>query len=129
MDGQRPIIRSDGTLIRDYFYVKDGVDAISDGREASRRGGPRRGVQFQQRGPDDRARTRRAHLRIARERADPRANDLKQSAGTRSRIKYLSAEKARTELGWAPRHTLREGMAEADRLVQGLPVTIPITEN
>ena len=27
LDGQRPIIRSDGTLIRDYFYVKDGVSA------------------------------------------------------------------------------------------------------
>src|SRR5947208_12705372 len=27
IDGQRPIIRSDGTLIRDYFYVKDGVGA------------------------------------------------------------------------------------------------------
>src|SRR5205823_773333 len=25
--GQRPVLRSDGTLIRDYFYVKDGAAA------------------------------------------------------------------------------------------------------
>ena len=25
--GERPIIRSDGTLVRDYFYVRDAVEA------------------------------------------------------------------------------------------------------
>ena len=25
--GQRPVIRSDGQFIRDYFYVEDGADA------------------------------------------------------------------------------------------------------
>src|SRR5204862_49041 len=27
LDGQHPIIRSDGTLVRDYFYIRDGVNA------------------------------------------------------------------------------------------------------
>jgi CDP-glucose 4,6-dehydratase len=34
--GERPLIRSDGTLVRDYFYVEDGVAAYLELAEALR---------------------------------------------------------------------------------------------
>ena len=60
--GERPVIRSDGTFVRDYFYVEDGAAAYMLLAEAlaarpELRG---RGVQLLQRDPGHRARPGRA---------------------------------------------------------------------
>ena len=59
--GQRPVIRSDGTMIRDYFYVEDGVAAyMLLAERLGRPGVARRGVQLLQRAARDRPRDRGA---------------------------------------------------------------------
>ncbi len=55
--GERPVIRSDGTFIRDYIYVRDVVDAyLALGDHVTEDGVRRRGVQLQPREPRDGAR-------------------------------------------------------------------------
>jgi CDP-glucose 4,6-dehydratase len=52
INGERPVIRSDGTFLRDYFYIKDGIGSyISPGREDGRREDTWRGLQLQHRKP------------------------------------------------------------------------------
>ena len=55
--GERPVIRSDGQFVRDYFYVEDGAAAYMLLAEQLRMpaGAARPGFQFLQRNPDHRA--------------------------------------------------------------------------
>ena len=55
---ERPVIRSDGKYVRDYFYIEDGAAAymLLAERLASDRDAARPGIQLFQREPDQRAR-------------------------------------------------------------------------
>ncbi len=57
--GQRPVIRSDGTFIRDYFYVEDGAIAymLLAEKLAADPTLARARLQFLERDPDQRARS------------------------------------------------------------------------
>ena len=111
IDGQPPIIRSDGTLIRDYFYVNDGVGAYVTTAERLLAGQAqgeaynfRNEIQVDVRQLVDvicRA-TGVTHLEPV----------VLNDAPNEIPHQYLSAEKARRQLGWAPRYTLEQGMAE-----------------
>ena len=54
--GERPVIRSDGQFVRDYFYVEDGAAAYMLLAERLRMpaGAARPGIQLLQRDPGDR---------------------------------------------------------------------------
>jgi CDP-glucose 4,6-dehydratase len=111
IDGQRPIIRSDGTLIRDYFYVKDGVGAYVITAEkllAGAAGGE--AYNFSNETQVNVSELVDIILRAAG------ATDLQpvvlNDAPNEIPHQYLSAAKARRELGWTPRYTLEQGLAE-----------------
>jgi CDP-glucose 4,6-dehydratase len=107
--GERPVIRSDGTLIRDYFYVEDGAGAYLLLAEKLRDDGTLRGEAFNfsnelQLNVLDM--TRRL-LGVMDSGLEPLIlNEVKHEI----QHQYLSAAKARQRLGWSPSLTLDEGL-------------------
>ena len=111
VDGQRPIIRSDGTLIRDYFYVKDGVGAYIATAEKLLGGGA--GGEAYNFSNEIQVNVRELVEVICRvagvtDLAPVVLND----APNEIPHQYLSAAKARRQLAWQPSYTLEQGMAE-----------------
>ena len=111
LDGQRPVIRSDGSLIRDYFYVMDGVSAyvlMAERLLAGQAMGE--AYNFSNEGQvtvrdlvDHISRLAGAvHL-------EPIVQD---TASNEIPHQYLSAEKARRELAWSPACSLEQGLIE-----------------
>ncbi len=110
LKGERPVVRSDGTYIRDYFYVKDGAAAYMQLAEALHGNAfaPRRGVQLLQRllQVDVLALTRKILERMDST-LEP---DVRGEAKHEIAHQWLSAAKARRVLHWAPRFTLDDGL-------------------
>jgi len=111
VDGQRPIIRSDGTLIRDYFYIKDAVHAyvlLAEKPFAGEAGGE--AYNFS----NEIQLTVLELVALLSEIAGRRDLEpiVQSDAPNEIPHQYLSAEKARTQLGWESRYTLREGLTE-----------------
>lgn len=111
INGERPIIRSDGTFIRDYFYVKDCVEAyllLAEKMDEQNIHGEAFNFSNE---------IQMTVLEITKniltlmDRTDLEPQILNQ---VKSEIKhqYLSAEKARQMLGWKPKYTLEEGLKE-----------------
>ena len=108
--GQRPVIRSDGSYIRDYFYVEDGAAAYLTLAEALAENPELAGEAFNfsneiQVTVADLARRILALL------GSDLTLDVRNEATNEIRHQYLSAEKARRVLGWGPLFTLEEGLA------------------
>lgn len=107
--GERPIIRSDGQYIRDYFYVEDGADAYMTLAEALAGDRSLAGSAFNF---SNEARVSVLELvaRILRLMDSTLEPDVRNEATGEIRLQYLSAALARERLGWAPRFTLDEGL-------------------
>ena len=109
--GARPIIRSDGSYIRDYLYVKDAARAYIDLAEhlddPSVRG---QAFNFS---PERALSVIELVTHIQRlmqcEQLPP---DIQATARGELHAQYLDSGKARRVLGWQPQYTLDEGMAE-----------------
>jgi CDP-glucose 4,6-dehydratase len=109
--GEAPIIRSDGLFVRDYLYVKDATAAylhlaerLDDGDVAGQ------AFNFSTETPM----TVLDVVRLAREltgteRLQPVILD---TARAEIHSQHLSAEKARTVLGWRATYAMREGLVE-----------------
>jgi CDP-glucose 4,6-dehydratase len=107
---ERPVIRSDGTPVRDYFYIEDGVQAYLDLAEAMDRADVRgRAFNF-----SNEIQVSVADL-VERTLAAMGRKDLRpvilNQAPNEIAHQYLSARRARDVLGWRPRFTLEEGLA------------------
>jgi CDP-glucose 4,6-dehydratase len=108
--GQRPIIRSDGSFIRDYFYVEDGAAAYMLLAEELAAKPDLRGEAFnfsneiQVTVLDLTARI----LKIMNSDLEP---DIRNEASNEIKHQYLSAEKARKMLNWSPLFTLDKALA------------------
>ena len=111
MDGQRPIIRSDGSLIRDYFYIKDAVNAYVVLAERLLTGGGAGEAYNFSNEIQVTVRELVDLIGIAADRRDIEPVILG-DAPNEIPHQYLSAEKARTELNWQPLYTLQQGLAE-----------------
>ncbi len=109
--GERPIVRSDGTFIRDYFYVKDAVDAYV--RLAERLPGEAFDGEAFNFGTE----TPMSVLDLValllglmgREDLEP---VVLGQATNEIPAQYLDCAKARRLLGWEPAYTLEEGLRE-----------------
>ena len=107
--GQRPVIRSDGQFVRDYFYAEDGAAANMTLAEALAADTSLRGHAFnfsneiQVTVLELVARI----LELMRSELEP---DVRNEATNEIRHQYLSAEKARRVLDWRPLFTLDEGL-------------------
>ena len=107
--GERPIIRSDGKYVRDYFYVEDAVEAYLDFAEQLDR--PELHGQAFNFGTE----TPMAVLELVERILDVMdARELQpvilNEATHEIREQYLDCTKARTRLSWRAHYSLQEGL-------------------
>jgi CDP-glucose 4,6-dehydratase len=107
--GDRPVIRSDGTFVRDYFYVEDGAAAYMTLAEwlADHPEGKGEAFNFSNEEQITVTELVRRILELMESEAEP---EIRNEASNEIRAQFLSAEKARTMLGWAPLFSLDEGL-------------------
>jgi len=107
--GERPVIRSDGSFIRDYIYAEDAVGAYLYLAEHLARNEKLRGEAFNFSNENQvTVRDLVAQvLRLMDSRLDP---EILNEASNEIRHQYLSAEKARRVLGWKPLFSLDTGL-------------------
>jgi CDP-glucose 4,6-dehydratase len=109
--GDRPIIRSDGTYIRDYFYVKDGAAAYLHLAECMARQPQAIGHAFNF-STEIQVTALELVQRILRLMGSNLTPVVKGEASNEIRHQYLSAAKAREMLDWSPRYALDEALLE-----------------
>jgi len=107
--GERPIIRSDGTYIRDYFYVEDGAAAYMLLAEKLASDAALRGHAFNF---SNEIQVSVAELvrKIIERMGAGLEPDIRNESLHEIRHQYLDASKARTQLGWKPLFTLDQGL-------------------
>ena len=110
LEGQRPIIRSDGTLTRDYLYVEDGASSYLQLAEALGTRPDLAGEAFNFSAERPLTVLEVVSLMQAAVGTDFEP-DIRATASGEIPHQYLSAEKARDVLGWTPNHTFEEGLA------------------
>jgi len=108
---QRPVLRSDGTLIRDYFYVKDGAAAYLHLAQclATR---PELGGEAFNFSNELQVTALAMVQRILRLMKSPLEPDIRAEATNEIPHQYLTAEKARRLLGWSPSFDLDAALGE-----------------
>lgn len=106
---QRPIIRSDGQYVRDYFYAEDGAAANMALAEALAVNPDLRGEAFNF---SNELQVTVLELvdRLLRLMNSNLAPEIRNEATNEIRRQYLSAAKAREKLDWKPLFTLDEGL-------------------
>lgn len=110
--GQRPVIRSDGSHLRDYIYVQDGVSAYLSLAQALAENGNLKGQAFNfgHNAPVSVLELVRAILKACdREDLTP---DVRGEAKHEISNQSLDASKAREVLGWTPQWNLEAGLRE-----------------
>ena len=109
--GQRPVIRSDGSFVRDYIYVDDGAAAYLQTAEklAGERGLAGQAFNFSNEAPLT-VTALVQHILSAAGRSDLEP-EVRNEASNEIREQFLDAKKARELLGWRPRFSLDEGLA------------------
>jgi CDP-glucose 4,6-dehydratase len=107
--GERPVIRSDGQYIRDYFYVEDGAAAYMLLAQELHGRPELRGAAF-----NFSNELQITVLDLVRQVLHSMGSDLepdiRNEASNEIRHQYLSAARARRELHWQPLYTLEEGI-------------------
>lgn len=111
LHGERPIIRSDGTFIRDYIYVKDVARAYMTLAEQMETA-PVPGEAFNF--SPERALTVLELVDIIRQIMDCEhiKPDIQNTAVGEIHSQYLDATKAKKRLGWQPQFSLTQGLTE-----------------
>jgi len=109
--GQRPVIRSDGEYVRDYFYVEDGAAAYMLLAEqlAAR---PELKGQAYNFSNEIQVTVHAIVDKILRRMDSSLKVDIRNEVQNEIRHQYLSAEKARRSLNWNPLFTLDDGLAK-----------------
>lgn len=107
--GQRPIIRSDGEYIRDYFYVEDGAAAYTLLAEKLAVMPELRGTAFNF-SNEIQVTVLQVVEKVLKMMNSNLQPDVRGEASNEIRHQYLSAERARTVLGWSPMFDLDEGL-------------------
>jgi CDP-glucose 4,6-dehydratase len=107
--GRRPIIRSDGQYVRDYFYVEDAAHAYIRLAEALMQRPELRGEAFNFSYEQPLSVIEIVTAILSLMGSDLRPEVLNE-ARNEIRRQCLSADKARRELGWQRRFSLEEGL-------------------
>ena len=109
--GERPVVRSDGSYVRDYFYVKDASRAYL--RLGERLGDPQVvGEAFNFSNESPRSVLDLVTLIQKLMDASHLEPDVRDVAEGEIHSQYLSAARAREQLGWAPEFDLEAGLRE-----------------
>jgi CDP-glucose 4,6-dehydratase len=109
--GERPVIRSDGSYVRDYFYVKDGAAAYLHLAEcmASRPEVVGHAFNFSTEIQVTVLELVRRIMRLMNSALEP---DVRGEATNEIKHQYLSAAKAHQMLGWSSHYGLDEALTE-----------------
>jgi CDP-glucose 4,6-dehydratase len=107
--GERPIIRSDGQFVRDYFYIQDGAAAYMLLAECLASNLALRGQAFNFSNESQVSVLELVDLILRKTNSSLRP-EIQNQASNEIRHQYLSAERARTVLNWSPKFTLDQGM-------------------
>jgi CDP-glucose 4,6-dehydratase len=107
--GERPVIRSDGQFVRDYFYIQDGAAAYMLLAERLASNLALRGQAFNFSNESPISVLELVNLILRKMNSELRPEVLNQ-ASNEIRHQYLSAERARTILNWKPQFTLDGGL-------------------
>lgn len=107
--GQKPVIRSDGNYVRDYFYVEDGAAAYMLLAEKLAAQPELRGEAFNF---SNEIQVTVAQIvgNILKLMGSSLEPDIRNEVSNEIRHQYLSAEKARRLLNWRPLFTLDEAL-------------------
>jgi len=107
--GERPVIRSDGQFVRDYFYVEDGAaiymllaEKLAEHPELAGQA-----FNFSYERPIT---VLDLVTRILAGMSSALEPEVRNEAGHEIRDQYLSAKKAREQLGWQPQFRLEAGL-------------------
>ena len=111
---ESPIIRSDGKYVRDYFYVEDGAAAYQLLAEELTNRPELRGQAFNFSNENQICVLELVRL-ILKKMGSDLEPEIQNQASNEIRHQYLSAERARSLLNWAPQFSLDEGL---DRTIQ-----------
>lgn len=108
LNGERPILRSDGTPLRDWLYVEDAVGAyLTTAERVSEPGVRGQAFNFSTGTPMNALEvTERVLEACGRPDLEP---EILASAGHEIQDQFLDSTRARQVLGWAPRHGFDEG--------------------
>lgn len=108
LNNERPIIRSDGTLVRDYFYIEDAVEAYILLAERIEE------LKIQGEAFNFSNELQITVLELVNKIIKIMGCNLKpkilNEATNEIKHQYLSAKKAREILNWKPKYTLKEGL-------------------
>ena len=111
LNGESPIIRSDGTFIRDYFYVKDGALAYMLLAEKMLTDTSIHGEAY-----NFSTEIQVTVLELVKTIIDIMGVGIEPTilnqAKNEIRNQYLSAKKAKEQLGWSPKYTLNSSLVE-----------------
>jgi CDP-glucose 4,6-dehydratase len=112
LSGQRPVLRSDGSFVRDYFYVEDGAAASMLLAEKLAQFPELRGEAF-----NFSNEIQITVLELVRKILDLMGEstlepEVRNDAHNEIRNQYLSAAKARKKLAWKPLFELEEGLGK-----------------
>jgi CDP-glucose 4,6-dehydratase len=107
--GQRPVIRSDGKYVRDYFYIEDGAAAyiLLAEQLAQNTGISGQAFNFSNETPVSVLALVERILRLMETELKP---IIRNEVSNEIREQYLKADKAHRVLGWHPVYTLEEGL-------------------
>lgn len=111
MRNKPPVIRSDGKFLRDYFYVEDAVMAYLKVAEQLAGDQNLRGEAFNFSYEKPKSVLEIVNLILQLMHSDLKP-EIRSEATGEIRNQYLSAQKARTVLGWKPLFTAEEGLKQ-----------------
>lgn len=108
LNQEKPIIRSDGSFIRDYFYIEDGVDAyINLAEKMENKEIHGEAFNFSHDNP-------MTVLKIVNNIIKLMESDIKpvilNQTSNEIESQYLSSKKARAMLSWSPTYSMEEGL-------------------
>jgi CDP-glucose 4,6-dehydratase len=107
--GERPVVRSDGQFVRDYFYIEDGAAAYMLLAERLASYTSLRGQAFNFSNESQVSVLELVDL-ILRKMGSSLRPDVLNEASNEIRHQFLSAERARTTLNWQPQFSLETGL-------------------
>jgi CDP-glucose 4,6-dehydratase len=113
LKGERPVIRSDGKLLRDYLYVLDGVSAYITLAEALADGRATPGAAYNFGHNQPISVLDLVNLILARCGREDLQPDVRNEALNEIPNQYLDPTRAHRDLSWHPRFSHDAGIAEA----------------